>query len=332
MQKALYILAETAFEKIYGSREREDIDKRVNLYAPLQTPESIKKNPEILSEAEMIFSGWGGPEINENFLSYAPKLKMVFYGAGSIRHMVTDAFWKRNVRITSAYGVNAVPVAEYTLSQILFCLKCGWHFVRAVREDHNFDSRSRWKVPGGYESVVGLISLGMVGRRVCELLKPFDVKVLVYDPFVTEEVASAMNVTLCGLDEIFFSADVVSLHTPWLKETEGMITGWHFEMMKPFASFINTARGAVVCEDEMIEVLRDRPDLQAVLDITWPEPPEPNSPLYTLPNVALTPHIAGSMNNECRRMGRTMVEELDRYLENEPLQWEITSATASRLA
>src|SRR5690606_8819626 len=114
-------------------------------------------------------------------------------------------------------------------------------------------------------------------------------------------------------------SDVVSLHSPWLPETVGMITGDHFRQMKPYASFINTARGAIIREAEMIAVLQDRPDLTALLDVTYPEPPAPGSPLYTLPNVVLTPHIAGSMDMECRRMGRYMVDELQRFLHDEPL-------------
>ena len=102
--------------------------------------------------------------------------------------------------------------------------------------------------------------------------------------------------------------------------------------MKPNATFINTARGAVVREAEMIETLRHRPDLQAVLDVCDPEPPAPDSPLLTLPNVVLTPHIAGSMGTECRRLGRCMVDEVRRYLAGEPLHWQITEADAARLA
>jgi phosphoglycerate dehydrogenase-like enzyme len=122
------------------------------------------------------------------------------------------------------------------------------------------------------------------------------------------------------------------MHTPWLKETEGMITGEHFAAMKPNATFINTARGAVVREGEMIEMLRERTDLFAVLDVTYPEPPEPGSPLYTLPNVVLTPHIAGSLSGECRRMGGYVVEELKRYLCGEPQLWPISREQAATLA
>jgi phosphoglycerate dehydrogenase-like enzyme len=111
-----------------------------------------------------------------------------------------------------------------------------------------------------------------------------------------------------------------------------MITGAHIASMKQGATFINTARGAIVRENEMIEVLKQRPDLQAVLDVTYPEPPAAGSPLYTLPNVILTPHIAGSMDAECRRMGRYMVEELRRYVAGKPLRWEVTREAAANRA
>ena len=172
----------------------------------------------------------------------------------------------------------------------------------------------------------------MIGRQVCERLRAHDVRVLAYDPFATAAQAAALNVELCSLAEVFQRADVVTLHTPWLKETEGLITGAHFAAMKPGATFINTARGAVVRETELIEVLTRRPDLQAVLDVTYPEPPGPESPLYTLPNVVLTPHIAGSMNTECRRMGQYMVDELGRYRAGQPLKWQITKELAAKLA
>jgi len=158
------------------------------------------------------------------------------------------------------------------------------------------------------------------------------VKVLVYDPFATEVDAGKLNVELTSLEDLFARSDVVSLHTPWLKETEGMITGKLLSSMKCRASFINTSRGAVVNESEMIEVLASRPDMQAVLDVTWPEPPAADSPLYTLPNVALTPHIAGSQDLECRRMGRYMVQELRQFLNNGMLSWEISEEKSASLA
>jgi phosphoglycerate dehydrogenase-like enzyme len=332
MLKGLFILDPGPYDQIYGDIERAEINSLVDIYAPPQTIQSVQQNPAVLHDADVIISGWGAPEMDEQFLAAAPNLKVVFYGSGSVRGIVTDDFWRRGVRITSAYAANAVPVVEYTLSQILFCLKRGWQFAMQLQRERRYPAREDMHVPGAYGTVVGLVSLGMVGRLVAERLKPFDLKVIAYDPFVSRESARNLDVEPVSLDEVFRRSEVVSLHTPWLKETEGLITGRHFELLRHGATFINTARGAVVNEPEMIAVLQRRPDLFAVLDVTHPEPPGPDSPLYTLPNVVLTPHIAGSMDGECRRMGRYMVDELHRYLAGEPLVWSITQERAEVMA
>ncbi|MCB0096480.1 MAG: hydroxyacid dehydrogenase [Caldilineaceae bacterium] len=322
--KGIFLLRPAAFAQIYGAAEVAAIEKMLDLYAAPQSAESIQADPSVLAQADVILSGWGMPKMDAEFLALAPRLQAVFYGAGSIKGIVTDAFWAHGIQITSAAAANAVPVVEYTLSQILFCLKLGWRHALEIRREQRYPGRHH--VPGAYGSTVGLISLGLIGRRVCEMLRLFDVRVIAYDPFATPGEAAALGVELVALDELFQRADVVSLHAPWLKETERLITGAHFAAMKPNAAFINTARGAIVAEDEMIAILQQRPDLQAVLDVTYPEPPVPDSPLYTLPNVVLTPHIAGSLDDECRRMGRMMVDELARFLAGQPLHGAVTQA------
>ncbi|MBL7201680.1 MAG: hydroxyacid dehydrogenase [Anaerolineae bacterium] len=328
MLKGLFVMRTQAYSTIYGPSELDEIGQLVDIYAPQQTAASVQEDPSVLAEADVIFSGWGMAKMDDAFLAAAPRLKAVFYGAGSIRGFATDAGWDRGILVTSAYAANAIPTAEYALSQILFSLKRGWFYALAVKRDGRYPKRE--PVPGAYQSEVGLVSLGMIGSRVARLLQPFDVRVLAYTS--SEEKAASLGAERCSLEEVFARSDVVSMHTPWLKETEGMITGEHFAAMKPNATFINTARGAVVREGEMIEVLRERTDLFAVLDVTYPEPPEPGSPLYTLPNVVLTPHIAGSLSGECRRMGGYVVEELKRYLCGEPQLWPISREQAATLA
>ncbi len=332
MHKGLFILDPYAYELIYGAELKNEIAHRVDLLAPepMHKSEALKR-PDLLAEVEVIFSGWGAPKMDAAFLAAAPKLKAVFYGAGSIRHFTSDEFWARKITITSAYAMNAVPVAEYTLAAVLMSLKNFWKQAYGAKIEGKFPER----VPcaGGYGSKVGLISLGMIGRLVRERLRPFDLEVLAYDPFVTPEQATVLGIEMVSLDEIFRQCDVVSLHTPWLKETEGMIQARHFEMMKPHATFLNTARGAVVRENELIEVLQRRTDLTAWLDVTYPkEPPEADSPLWSMPNVILTPHIAGSQDRECRRMGRLMIDEFDRWKRGENLKWAISKEKAALLA
>jgi phosphoglycerate dehydrogenase-like enzyme len=330
MLKGLFVLGAGNDARIYSPADQQAIRQQVEIYAAPQTASDVIANPAILRDADVIFSGWGGPRMDAAFLDAAPNLRAVFYGAGSIRGIVTDAFWARGIVITSAAAANAIPVAEFTLAQILLSLKRAWFY--ALEGKRTGEWVTRQPVPGAYGSTVGLISLGLIGRRVVELLRPFDVRVIAYDPFVPAETAAELGIELAELDEVFSRADVVSLHTPWLPETVGMITGAHFAQMKPDSTFINTARGAVVREEEMIAVLQQRPDIYALLDVTYPEPPAAGSPLYTLPNVVLTPHIAGSLDAECWRMGHYMVEELARYLKGEPLRYAVTPEQFARMA
>lgn len=328
--KGIFLLNYDAYNQIYGPTQRAAIAQLVDLYAPPQTAQSIAADPTILHDADIIFSGWGMPRMDEAFLAHTPNLKAVFYGAGSIKACTTDAFWARTIPITSSYAANAVPVAEFTLAQILLCLKKTWQYAFALKRDQTYGAK--FTLPGAYGSTVGIISLGMIGRMVCRHLQRFDVQVIAYDPFVKPADAAALGVELCALAEIFQRADVVSLHTPWLPETVGLITGAHLASMKAGATLINTARGAVIREAEMIAVLQQRPDLLAVLDVTYPEPPVAGSPLYTLPNVVLTPHIAGSLDAECQRMGQVVVDELQRFLAGEPLHWAISREQAVVMA
>lgn len=329
---SVFLLSEASIGRIYGSRERADIARLTGATPAVLTAETWREHPEICREADFIFSGWGMPVADEAFLEAFPHLKVVFYGAGSVKGFVTEAFWRRGVAVTSAYAANAVPVAEFAVAQIVLSAKRVWSLAALVRGRHVFPPPPDRESPGMYDSVIGLISLGSIGRMVAERLRAFDVKVIAHDPFVDPLLAAELDVELCPLEDVFRRADVVSCHTPWLKETEGLVTRDHFAAMKPGATFINTARGAVVDESGMIAGLRERPDLQALLDVTWPIPPAPDSPLYTLPNVFLTPHIAGSMGNECRRLGRTMVEELERYLCGEPLHHAVRREQAMLMA
>ncbi|HUX13611.1 MAG TPA: hydroxyacid dehydrogenase [Spirochaetia bacterium] len=330
MLKGLFILDTKAYRKIYGLEERAEIEKLVDIYCPQQTAESIRTKLSMLAEAQVIFSGWGAPVMDEKFLAAAPNLKAVFYGAGTIRGFVTDQFWRRAIVVTAAAAANAVPVSEYTLSVILLSLKRFWAHASAVRAAAGFPKPL--PVPGAYQATIGLVSLGLIGRLVRDRLLPFDLRVVAYDPLIAVEEAKRLRVDLLPLEELFRTADVISLHAPWLPATEGMITGSLIAAMKQNATIINTSRGAIVRESEMIEVLKKRDDLYAVLDVTDPEPPLPDSPLYRLPNVVLTPHIAGSMDAECRRMGRLMVEELRRYVAGDPLEWAITQERAAVMA
>ena len=326
--KALFVLDEPAFDLAYGPEEQQRIAEIVDLAAPPMTREVLKNHLDTLRDVEILMSGWDAPLMDDAMLHAAPQLKAVFYAAGAVSGWMTQGVWDRGIIVCSAYGANAIPVAEYTLATTLFSLKHGWALVRRTRDERNNVAPSNG-APGCHGSTVGIVSLGVSGRAFRNLLRPFDLRVLAYDPYLTESEEALLDVQSVSLVDLFSRSDVISLNAPLLTETAGMITGEHLAAMKPGATFINTARGRIVRQDEMIEVARSRPDLQFVLDVTEPEPLPADSPLFTLENVILTPHIAGSIGPECRRMGRYMVEELRRYVAGEPLQWVVTPELAA---
>lgn len=284
-----------------------------------------------LSRAEVIIGTWGMPKLDAGFLDAAPALRAVFYAAGSVKSFVTRESRERGIVVSSAWAANGVPVAEYSLGAILLSLKRFWHFSRAMRTASGI-SGGDLLVAGGYHSKVGLVSLGAVGRATARLLRPFEIDVVAYDPYLPAEQAVELGVTLVPLENLFRESDVVSIHAPWIPSTERMIGRKLLESMKEGATLINTSRGAVIAEDELCEVLERRPDLSAVLDVTHPEPAAPDSPLRTLPNVVLTPHIAGSLQGECARMASWMAGELRRYAAGEPLRYVVTWDMLEKMA
>lgn len=324
--KSVFIQKADFFERVYGSDTHQKIASRVKILGSLITPETLDAHKKDLSMADFIFTGWGAPNIDE-LLPLCPRVKVIFFAGGAASLMLNRDIWDRGILLTSSYVANAVPVAEYTLAAILFGLKGGWRAMMEIKLSQRYVRRI--EVPGSYQSTIGLISCGAIARELLRLLRVFNLKVLVYDPFMSNEQIHALGAKPASMEEIFSTADVVSLHAPELEETRGMIRDKHLAAMKSGATFINTARGSIVNEPELYEVARQRPDLQFVLDVVHPEPPLHDSPLFNLTNVIVTPHLAGAMGGECLRMGQYMLEELDRYLAGKPLRWLITPELAA---
>lgn len=285
----------------------------------------------ILARADILLTGWGCPKLDEHALALAPRLRLVAHAGTSVRPVVTEAVWRRGIVVSAAGAANAVPVAEFTLATILLANKRAFGFqCRYARE-------RAWLRPGpetqgNAGAVVGLVGLGAIGGRVAALLAPFDLSILLHDPFVPAETARAHGVEPVTLDELLTRAAVVSLHAPSLPATRHMIGRRELALLRDDATLINTARGALVDEAALIDELRRRPGLQAVLDVTDPEPPLPDSPLFELPNVFLTPHIAGAFGAETYRLAELMVQEIGRFARGEPLCHEITQPMLASMA
>ncbi len=294
---------------------------------------AVLAQPEQFRDAKFIFSTWGMPVFSEEEIAQLfPKLEAIFYAAGTVQAFARP-FLNRGVRIFSAWMANGVPVAEYTVAQIILANK--GFFSRSAqmrRGEYQLARDMHSNYPGNYDARIGIIGTGAIGARVCRMLKNYHMTVLACSLELTEEKAQELGVQIADMETVFRTCHVVSNHLPNNPHTVGILKKEYFASMRHYATFLNTGRGAQVDEPGMIEVLQQRPDLTAVLDVTFPEPPVAGSPLYTLPNCVLTPHVAGSAGNEVHRMAAWMAQEFIRYRSGEACQYEVTAKMLETMA
>lgn len=281
---------------------------------------------ERLAGVRWIFSTWGMPRIDDATLEKLPDLEALFYAAGTVKPFA-EPLMKRNIRVVSAWRSNAVPVAEFSLAQILLASKNYFGNQRAITGPWTPEIRNTAALPVGegvWDTPVALLGFGAIGQLTAKLLSQFRFDVRVVDPYADEALLERFGVRRVSLEEAFAECEVVSNHLPNLDSLRGLLNEPLFASMRPHATFINTGRGAQVDEAGLIATLEKRPDLTALLDVTLPEPPVAGSPLYTLRNVQLSTHIAGSIGREVRRMAESAMDEAQALLAGKPLQHEVT--------
>ncbi len=286
---------------------------------------------DALARTEVLITGWGCPRLDATVLSTAPRLRTVLHAAGSVRSLVGEALWERGITVSSAVTGNALPVAEYTLAMILLAGKDTFTHRERFRATHSYPPPAETATTGNVGRRIGVIGASRVGRRLLELLRPFDFTVLLHDPYVRSAEAAALGAELLPLDDLLRHSDIVSLHAPDIPETYRMLDAGRLALVRDGGVLINTSRGALVDPDALTdELVSGR--LHAILDVTEPEPLPAGSPLYRLPNVFLTPHIAGSLGNELERLGRIVVEELERLVAGTPPEHEVRHSDLARVA
>jgi phosphoglycerate dehydrogenase-like enzyme len=267
---------------------------------------------QVLSRAEVLLTGWDTPPLPGSVLRHAPRLRRVIHAGGAAVHLFPDG--ADGIATSDTGMANAIPVAEFTLAMIILANKDAFRARDLLRERRAYiDREVEFVTAGNYHRTVGIVSASRIGRAVIDLLRPYpSLHVLVYDPFLTPRDAETLGVEKVDLPDLVRRSDVVSIHAPVVRETMGLFDASLLALMRDGATLINTARGVIVDSEALEKELRTG-RINAILDVTDPEPLPATSALYDLPNVFLTPHIAGSMGTELRRMGDAVAADLTRY-------------------
>ncbi|WP_457946801.1 hydroxyacid dehydrogenase [Pseudarthrobacter sp. alpha12b] len=329
--KALLVMNQGTFADQFDSTRLERLAGLVDLgqepwTESLEGPAMARR----LADVEILLTSWGVPRLDGATLERMPKLRAVFHCAGTVRSFVTPELWERGILVTNGADANAIPVAEFTFASIVLAGKKAHvlaNDARIYRDDWSY-STQRGEL-GNIGRVIGVIGFSRIGRRVVHLVQQLqDVRCLVSDPYADPAAVAAAGGQLVSLPELMATSDVVTVHAPALAETRHMIGAAELRAMKDNATLINTARGSLV-DTKALEAECATGRIQALLDVTEPEPLPADSVLYDLPNVEITPHIAGSLGTETRRMSDAALNDLERYLTGQQLAAQVVSADLS---
>lgn len=309
----------------FDTPTRERLDKLGEIvWNPLDRAWTAEELREALGEAEAVITSWGSAPISDTELQAAPRLRLIAHMAGSVKPVVTTmSVYDRGVTVlTSNYAI-AVSVSEAVLALMLA------HGHKVIRVDRAMRNGVLWKSPGAEmetselrERTVGLVGLGLVSREVIKLLRPFEPKLLGYDPYLSVEQARQLNVELVSLPELLRRSEIISLHAPQVPQTYHMIGANELSLIADGALLVNTARGDLIDQEALVAELR-KGRFAAALDVFEREPLPVDSELRSLDNVIVRPHLAGVNPDSKRRIGRLMVEELEQFFAGEPLRFEV---------
>lgn len=322
LPKALLMSTKNRDFEVYSFDTLKDIDTRFNLPRFVVNNDNYLLYKEELKEVEYIFSTWNMIEFtSEQIKEFLPNLKGIFYAAGSVQHFARP-FLENNIKVFSGWGANALPVADFILSQMILASKGYFQNIYKYRNQNRKVAIDHFKQYKGMKNIkIGLLGGGMISRRVIELLQSHDVKIYLHSSAAPESYYERYDIKKANLEEIFSECDIVSNSLPNKDNNKNILNYELFSKMKSYTTFINTGRAAQVDSDGLIKALNEDLSITALLDV---EEPELNSPLLTMENIFVSTHIAGSSGNETQRMGEFMFNEAQHFILGEDCIFEVT--------
>lgn len=255
-------------------------------------PSSKEELYELIKDADAIVVR-SATKVTQDVIEKAQNLKVIGRAGVGIDNVDVDAASRRGIIVMNAPGGNTIATCEHTWALIL-ALK------RNVAQAHQSTVSGEWKRSQFmgkevYGKVLGVVGLGRIGREVSRRAAAFGMKVLVYDPFISEEIAAKIEAKLVSLEELLKESDIVTVHTPLTEETKHVISDKEFSLMKKGAKIINCARGGIIDEAALCRALKNEVIAGAAFDVYEQEPPGPDSPLWEFKDrCVFTPHLGAS--------------------------------------
>ncbi len=291
-------------------------------------PAALEQLLDPISEVAGLVICHGSPRIDAAVLDRAPRLRIIgeLEGDRFAERIDLDAAWARDICVVDTTHGSSYPVSEWALALILISLRnAGEHFRHTIEHNVYVPPRTGWTPTRLDGKKVGLIGCGHIGRRLITYLQPFHCDIRVHDPYLPKVIPDIMGFQLTSLDHVLADSDVVVCLAPLTPATQRMIGRRELELLQAGSVFVNVSRGAIVDPEALIERLQ-RGDIVAGLDVFDPEPIPADSPIKDLPNVFVTPHIAG-IGRGVDTFLKLMVDELDRYFHGHETLYDLTPRT-----
>lgn len=246
--------------------------------------------------------------VTRETLAKPGKLKIIGRAGAGVDNVDVEAATERGVIVMNTPGGNTISTAEHTISMMLSLAR---RIPFADRTMHE----GKWEKSGimgveMFEKTLGILGVGKIGREVATRMRAFGMDVMVYDPFLTQEAAQQMGVTVADVDTIIEKADMLTVHCPLNNETRGLVNAARLAKMKPTALVVNCARGGIIDEEALLEALQSKKIAGAALDVFGQEPLPADHPFRTLPNVVLTPHLAASTAEAQEKVSRDIAVQI----------------------
>lgn len=297
------------------------------VYNPYDRQYTEEEFAEILPEYDAVMTDWFCLNLKEKALKDTERLKLIVHTGGTVANLLDGYAYQKKIKVFSGNIMYAESVAEGTIAYMMAALRRIPEYVDDTRNGMWRSNSDVWE--GLFDKTVGIIGLGAIGRNVVRLLQPFRVKIKIYAHYeIEKEFLEQYHCETASLEEIFATCDIVSLHSALNDQTTGMIKGEHFASMKDGALFVNTARGPIIREDEMVEELRKK-RIRAVLDVFVKEPLPVDHELRKLDNVYVIPHMGGPTLDRREHITKALIGEMINFFDGkEDSDFEITEEMA----